>query len=251
MIQYECMATEDNLHKGHRQRMMERFLKSSGSVQDHELLELLLFGVFPRIDTNAIAHRLINTFGSLDAVLSANPQALSGVDGVGIGGATHLVAIGKIVNSIIDKRKNQKRYKFDSFEKLKDKVVFDFADVKEEIFKIYFLDEKFNHLTTVDFSNKNLFHVEIDPSVLANLIAIHKPKQLIIAHNHPSGQVSPSKDDDFASKKAQVLCSLHGVSLLDHVIVCGKNTYSYYRENRLETIKKQSSLEEILNQGDG
>jgi DNA repair protein RadC len=244
------MATEENLHKGHRNRMFERFLKNSDSIQDHELLELILFGVLPRIDTNPIAHRLLNFFGSLDAVFSASPKALASVGGVGEKCAAHLFAMGKVVNRVLESRQFKKNYKFDSFDKIKNKVIDDFEGVFEELFKIYLLDDKFNLLTTLVFSNKKMFSVEIDPRVLANVIAIHKPKQLIIAHNHPSGQVLPSKEDDYASKKAQVLCSLHGVTLLDHVIVSGKKAYSYYRENRLEVIKQQTNLEAILNQGD-
>ena len=244
------MNTEENLHKGHRKRMMERFLASPDNVPDHELLEVLLFGVLPRVDTNPIAHRLINAFGNLDFVFRADAKTLTSVEGVGPHVASHLVAMGKIMDRIIKQRQGKEKYNFGSFEKVKSKVIKDFAGLKQESFKIYLLDGAVNLLTTLDYTNERAFSVEIDPSVLANHIAIHKPKQILIAHNHPSGDVFPSKEDDLASQKAHILCALHGVQLIDHVIVSGEKTYSYYRDNRLQEIKQKANLDKIFRQGE-
>ena len=74
---------EKNLHEGHRKRLREKFKNYESALTDHEVLELLLGYSIPRKDTNALAHKLINKFGSLSAVLSASPIALECVDGVG------------------------------------------------------------------------------------------------------------------------------------------------------------------------
>ena len=73
---------DEALHSGHRARMREK-LKDNGSFPPHELLEMLLTYSLPRINTNELAHKLINRFGSIDAVLSADMDALEEVDGIG------------------------------------------------------------------------------------------------------------------------------------------------------------------------
>ena len=74
----------ENLHEGHRKRMKERFIKSGlDDFAPHNILELLLFYSIPRGDTNPVAHRLIDTFGSLSGVFDATPEELAKVDGVG------------------------------------------------------------------------------------------------------------------------------------------------------------------------
>ena len=70
------------MHEGHRRRMYEK-LKNDDGLHDHELLEILLFNAYPRINTNPIAHELIKTFGSLSGVLAADVDRLKAVDGVG------------------------------------------------------------------------------------------------------------------------------------------------------------------------
>lgn len=78
------MKQPDELHKGHRERLKSRFLKEGlDAFEDHQVLELLLFQAIPRIDTNPIAHLLIKRFGSLSAVLEADPHDLESVEGIG------------------------------------------------------------------------------------------------------------------------------------------------------------------------
>ena len=70
------MSNKENLHAGHRERMIEKFLNNPQSFSDHELLEVLLFYAIPRRNTNDIAHRLLRTFGSIEKVFSADRQTL-------------------------------------------------------------------------------------------------------------------------------------------------------------------------------
>ena len=73
--------SDKTIHNGHRHRLREKFIKHSDSFSDHELLELLLTYAIPRVDTNKTAHKLIDAFGSLQAVISADPKVLTTVDG--------------------------------------------------------------------------------------------------------------------------------------------------------------------------
>ena len=77
------MKTNSNLHEGHRSRLKAKFLENPSIVSDHELLEVLLYGALPRVDTNEIAHRLLKVFGSLSGVFSATEKELTCIEGVG------------------------------------------------------------------------------------------------------------------------------------------------------------------------
>ena len=101
-------TTNENPHGGHRERLRNKFVIGKQAFQEHELLELLLSYAIPRKDTNALAHKLINTFGSLNAVLDKDVEILSTVDGVGQNTATLLSLVGYI-NSLGDK-KNKKEH---------------------------------------------------------------------------------------------------------------------------------------------
>jgi DNA repair protein RadC len=86
--------SDDNLHVGHRERLRKRFLEEGLDIfEDHQILELLLFHVIPRGDTNPIAHRLIKRFGSLSAVLEADPKDVASVEGIGEKAAAFLSMI--------------------------------------------------------------------------------------------------------------------------------------------------------------
>ncbi len=94
---------KEELHKNHRQRLRERFLRSGGdSLEQHELLELFLFEVQPRVNTNPTAHRLIERFSSLDGVLHASADELVEVKGVGRRTAEHIVSAAAAENARIE-----------------------------------------------------------------------------------------------------------------------------------------------------
>ena len=88
---------------------------------------------------------------------------------------------------------------------------------------------------------------------MAKAVAIHKPAYAIIAHNHPSGSVTPSEADDLTTMKINTLCAVHGVNLIDHVIVAGNKFYGYNSEGRLQAVKENSDLDKLFMkiQGDG
>ena len=131
----------NSLHDGHRKRLREKFKKGKEVFNEHELLELLLCYSIARKDTNELAHKLISTFGSLSAVLSASPEALSKVEGVGETTAS-LLSLVNYITSI--KKKQQSPVKLDSIDAVK-KIAFDvFAELKNEAFFMFYLDGQKN-----------------------------------------------------------------------------------------------------------
>lgn len=240
------MEKDVNLHQGHRERMFKKVLSSADALADHELLEILLFGMIPRVDTNPIAHRLLNTFGKLEKVFSASVKELTSVNGVGEKVATQIFVMGKVFSRIKEKQANKETKPDLSFHDVRKRVLEDFSNGYTERFKIYLLDEKFVQITAIEFDDNESFEVSVDVSQLAKILALHKPTFVIIAHNHLSGSCEPSTADDLTTRKIHLLCSIHGATLADHVIVSGNDVYSYKHEERLVFIKETADLKRIL-----
>jgi DNA repair protein RadC len=239
------MSEKENIHSGHRKRMFEKFIENKDGILDHEMLEILLFAMVPRIDTNPIAHRLINTFGSIKDVFSVSVEELSQVQGVGKKTAQQIYFLGEIFNRIEKSKKHG--IKLSCFEKVKQEIEDLFNDETKEKFYLFLLDKNYKKLATIDFSDKEETSVNLEVSVLAKYFALYKPKHAIIAHNHPSGLAEPSANDDLSTKKINLLCMAHGVNFADHVIYGKGNVYSYKQSGKLDEIKKKADLNVLLN----
>ena len=236
----------DGLHSGHRERLINKFIEYPESFSEHELLEVFLFSVVPRKDTNETAHRLLQAFGSVAKVFSATAEQLTSVKGVGKTIAAQIVLSGKIMQKIASAKKSEDNKSFSSFDTIKNEVISMFDGVKAEKFYFILLNESFKKVFSLDYVGNSDEEVFADTADIARAMSVHKAKYAIMAHNHPSGSVNPSNADDKATKKFCVICDLYGVKLVDHVIVADKNVYSYFGEKRLEYIKETIKQDKIL-----
>lgn len=236
-----------DIHKGHRERITQRFLSNPSGFSDHELLEIVLFPVIPRKDTNALAHRLIRQFGGLTGVFAAPAQDLASVDGVGKRVAVHIAAMGKILGAIKEKEKSSKAQKrFYSFNESKRNLTEYFEGLAQEKLMIFLLDGKHKRLTHLEYDDGKEYGVNGDLPEIARAVALYKPRFALMAHNHPSGLCEPSKEDDFATKKLNAVLSVHGVQLTDHIILCGDKAFSYYVTGRMDYIRECSNPDKLF-----
>ena len=242
------MNTMENLHAGHRERMIEKFIRDPSVMPEHELLEMLLFLVIPRKDTNATAHKLLRTFGNIHNVLSANPDQLCTVEGIGRKTAANLVLFGTIMKRIISDNPKRAVKPCYSFAAYKQEIISKFKGLETESFIIFLLDGKKIPITSLTFEDKNRYQVMADIPEIASAFAIHKPAYALIAHNHTSGSIEPSETDDLTTVKLHLLCAVHGVTLLDHIIVCRNNALSYFLEGKLDEIVRKYNLDTLIKQ---
>lgn len=236
---------QEGLHDGHRERLINKFAEFPDSFSDHELLELFLYTVVPRKDTNILAHRLIKTFGNLKNVFSATAEQLTVVEGVGKAIAAQIVLHAKIMDKI-SALSPEKAKSFSSHDKIKAELVSLFDGIKVEKFYFFLLSDTFEPKFRLEFVGKTEEAVFADTSEIARAMTVNKAKFALIAHNHPSGNAQPSDADDIATKKFYIVCDIHGVKLLDHVIVAGKETFSYFSEKRLEYIKEKAKSDNLI-----
>ena len=234
------------MHEGHRKRMYEK-LKSGANLFDHELLEILLFNALPRKNTNPLAHSLIQTFGSLAGVFEADPDELMSVEGVGENVANYIKCVGECM-----KRTSPANVGVAVLKTHKD--VIDFVTMRlrgktAEVLEFYFLDKTGKVTSIHPFTCGDAHRVDIASQKITSLFATSRPFSVIIAHNHPRGEATPSENDNLFTKEMQVICSLNEVNLQDHCIFGANNeVYSYYRSGEIDKIKNSYNFRNILDE---
>lgn len=204
-------------HGGHRERMKDKYIKFGLEIfEPHEVLEMMLFYAVPRVDTNPLAHRLIDKFGSLSGVLDADINRLMDF-GLSKNASVFLNLIPQISRVYLeDKRKKRQIITRDKLgEYFKNK----FIGRTEEHIVALFLDAKGRELSCTVISSGSFSSATLPFDKIINMAIVSKAKSVAIAHNHPSGSVLPSeKDIDVTFILSEKLEALE-LTLLDHIII--------------------------------
>lgn len=229
------------MHEGHRQRMMEK-LASGSLLQDHELLEILLFYAIPRKNTNETAHELISACGSLANVFKADVKLLCTVKGVGEATAVFLKTVGSVYERIGADGLMESSHMIFSYRDFEKYLSARYKDMQTELLELYALDAKNKIGFIQSFTTGDKDRVEISSAEVGRFLAAHRPKGLVIAHNHPDSPSAPSARDNEFTQLTHMLCSLSGVTLVDHVIVGSDKAYSYYLTGELEKIRERYDI---------
>ena len=210
---------DDNIHRGHREKMRQRFLKSGlEGFADHEALELLLFYAIPRQDTNPIAHRLMERYGSLSAVLSAPAEDLKKVEGIGESAAVLLKAAGQIAQKARLSDATTQRPLTD-VEAVGAYLLERYAGETHEMLYELCLDQKGKLLACKRLSEGSASSAALDIRKVVENAILTSASAVILAHNHPSGIALPSDDDCAATTQAARALQTIGVTLADHIVV--------------------------------
>lgn len=213
------MEKKDNPHSGHRDRMWDKFSDFGIVVfNEHEILELLLFLVLPRVNTNPIAHKLLDEFGSLRDVLLAAPEELQRVEGIGEKAALHLSFIGKLRN-YTNQTQSAAQLSFDSLEIVTKYCTNHFKDQTSEKLVVLLLDDKYSLLHVHDITNNKPNHVTVNYRELFAQIMKYDCRKVVIAHNHVVGTAEPSDDDLKLTRELVDALNKIGVGCVDHIIV--------------------------------
>ncbi|WP_404379705.1 DNA repair protein RadC [Caenispirillum salinarum] len=218
-------AAKDNHKHGHRERLRDRFLKGGAeSVADYELLELMLFAAIPRRDVKPIAKELLKRFKTVGNVVTARPEELMQVDGIKLAAATALksaeaVAVRMLRDQVMD------RPVISSWDSLIDYCTASMAYRDTEQFRILFLDRR-NRLIADELQQKGTVdHTPVYPREVLKRALEVQASALILVHNHPSGDPTPSQADIQMTRTIRDAARPLGVTLHDHVIV-GRGSYT-------------------------
>ena len=214
------------IHDGHRQRLRERFQKDGlDNFDEINVLELLLFYIIPRQDTNEVAHRLLDRFGSLENVLDAKLEDLVTVKGISDNAATYLTLI-REVSRYYQVRKADLGEPLNTVEAYCNVLVPQFLGRRNEMVYMLCLDAKSKMISCnlVGEGSINSANVPVRKIIETALAA--NATMVVLAHNHPGGVAIPSAEDIYSTKHlAQVLGALD-ILLLDHVVVADNQAVS-------------------------
>lgn len=207
------------IHKGHRERLKQRFLEDGlDNFTDIQVLELLLFYAIPQRDTNPIAHALLNHFGSLSGVLDADVGELKKVPGISNHSATLLALVTELC----------RYYQVDSAQRVEILTTLDacgaylvprfFGRTRETVFLLC-LDAKCKVLCCKEVGEGSVNSASISVRKIVETALAANATTVILAHNHPSGVAVPSGEDAQTTRRIAAALSAVEVHLADHIIV--------------------------------
>lgn len=219
-------------HKGHRERLRQRYFQTNGiGFADYEFLELLLFRSIPRADTKQLAKSLLNRFGSLADVLGADINLLQEVPGCGPAVAHDLKIIAG-VSERVNRSELRKRDIFSSWNKVLAYCRAAMAHETREQFRILFLDKKNGLIADEIQQIGTVDHTPVYPREVVRRALQLSASALILVHNHPSGDPTPSREDISMTHMLKDVANALGIAIHDHIIIA-RNGYTSFRAKKL------------------
>lgn len=248
------MAKESagGLHAGHRARMRERFLASGGEeLPDHELLELLLYYSIPRCDTNELAHRLIEEFGSLSEVLEADIDLLCGIDGVKENTALYLKVIGETTRRYASGKldfKEDMRTVFDTPAKIAAFMLPRYLGINIERVYLLLFDNAMHMIDCYHVCDGSITGVALSIRRIVERAYRKGASAVILTHNHPGGIAAPSGDDIRLTRRLDEALRMMEIPLLEHYVFADRSYVPIMSAHRAKSEAEYaaSSLADIL-----
>ena len=225
--------------EGHRQRLRDKFLAQGiEAFTDAEIIELLLTFGTPRSDCKEAARELLARFGSLPAVLDAAPVQLQQVKGVGPKNTFALHFIQGVARRYLRQRVVGKEYVRSSRE-VADYLIHSMRGLQHEVLTVVFLDAAHAVLDATVVAEGTVTVNTIYPRELVKAALARNASALVIAHNHPSGSLTPSRQDSELTRSLYLVCSFMHLDLLDHLIIgAGDQVYSFADQGLMATIRE-------------
>ena len=212
----------------HRARLRARFREGGATaLPDYEMLELVLFRAIPRQDVKPLARLLLDTFGDFNRVITASPARLALVKGVGEAVITELKVIEAAAQRMMRARVMHQPV-LSSWDALLDYCHTTMAHRETEQFRILFLDRKNVLIADEEQAKGTVDHVPVYPREVVKRALEVNASALIMVHNHPSGDPTPSQADIEMTLQVQEAAQVLGITLHDHLII-GKSREVSFR----------------------
>lgn len=219
--------------EGHRARLKDRFASlGADGLADYELLELLLTYAIPRRDVKPIAKALILRFGSLAQVFEAEKKELTEVDGIG----EHVASLLLLCNALgvhTTKSKLQQKPHMDNLDAVIQYLHARMDHLKHEEFHVLFFDVKSNLIADETLFKGTTSGAAVYPKEVVRKALSHGASSILIAHNHPSGDITPSPEDEDVTMRIAQASAIMDITLHDHLIIGKGGHYSFAENGKL------------------
>lgn len=229
-------------HAGHRQRMRERFFTQGlDGFAAHEILELILMFAIPQKNVNPLAHRLLEHFGSLHAVLEADVKELVKVEGIGEYAAT-LLSLFAHVDRQLEKSRSAERKKLNSRAASKAHCRGLLAGLRQEHLYLVCMNAQMEVVQNALIARGTLNEVPAYPRMVAEAALRANAHSVVLCHNHPGGSIIPSQQDLEMTDNLNHLLSRLDIMLADHVIVADDEALSLLECGLMQHVKSDGVL---------
>jgi len=232
MVRKESKHVTKPHYLGHRERLRERFMKHGiESLQDYEVVELLLTFSIPQKDLKPTAKDLLKKFGSLKGIFDAPPEELKIFLHVK-DKTVELITFIKDVSALYQMEKAKEKPISKTPKELIEYCIKKIGDKKDEEFRIIYLNSKFSIINDDTVSKGTIDRTTVYPRKVIEMALKHKACALIFTHNHPDGDPQPSDYDINLTKALDLAAKTLGIIVYDHIIVTPSNYFSF-RERKL------------------
>ena len=224
-----------NLHEGHREKLRNRFIQDKGfeNFEDHQILELLLFYARARVDTNPLAHELLDRFGSLKGVLEARPEQLMTVPEIGPEAAA-LISMVVPLTRVWHRSAMESPVRIGNSREAESYCLSILAGERTERFYVVSLNAQCKVLGRRKISEGSLSEVSAYPRMVMETALNYNAHSVLLCHNHPGGTCAPSPEDITSTIQLQQLLNGVGILVLDHIIVANDKTYSMIQHGDID-----------------
>ena len=222
-----------NYNIGHRQRIIGK-LKHNGYEQfeDYEIVELMLFLIFKRKDTKPIAKMLLERFKTIENILNASDEELMKIQGIGQSTCNALKIINNITKYLLKSRIINHNV-ISCFTDVINYLQTNMKDLTNEEVRVLLLNNKNIIIDDILIQKGSTDYVEIYPQEILKHCISKCAKSIILIHNHPSGDPTPSTNDIYITNKIQEATNVFNITLFDHIIIGGKKYISFRTLNLL------------------
>lgn len=218
---------------GHRSRLKERFNQMPSALHDYEILELVLFWSLPRKDTKPLAKLLLKEFGTLANLLHADLDKILTFKEVTKSIHTNFTIIRELLNRVL-KNNVINKHIISSWSALLEYLQSVMGNLKTEQFRILFLNKKNMIISDEIQSQGTVDQTSVYTREVVKRALFHEATAIILTHNHPSGDPTPSKADIELTQDIVQACATFNITVHDHVIISKKKHFSFKSEYLLE-----------------
>lgn len=237
---------EDSRH-GHRQRLRERYAAAGiSALADYEIAEMMLTLLIPRADVKPAAKELIKKFGNIRGILDAPAEDLEAIDGIGAGAATMIGFIKDLIGAYHYCELETPSTEIATISKLMRYFKTRLASKATECLEMVCFDTQLKIIASVRLFEGSVNRASVDIRRIVETALKAGATSIAIAHNHPSGAISPSLEDIRFTQRLSAACRAIRINMIEHIIV-GKNAcYSFRRDGRFDDLYDDSLAESRL-----